>query len=276
MITRFAPSPTGPLHLGHAFSALTVWDVAHRAGGMAMLRIEDTDSTRCRPAWEQGILDDLSWLGLKWPTPVRRQSDHFATYTNVLQKLMNRGLIYPCSCTRKQIIAAGAQPGLDGYVYPGTCRGRAMADRQPGDALRLDLGKAVKQLPDTLSYVETATGAPATQTFRTAQLIETTGDPVLARKETGDPAYHLACVVDDALQNVTHVVRGADLQPLTPLHVLLQSLLGLPTPVYHHHALITDAAGKRLAKIDHSKAIGTYRAEGATVQDIKDMIGWPA
>ncbi len=241
-------------------------------GGTALLRIEDTDSTRVRPAHEAGIYDDLAWLGLTWPTPVRRQSEHYAEYDAVLEHLGNAGLIYPCSCTRRQIADAGAKPGADGLVYPGTCRHRSMADAQPGDGLRLDIANALARIDGPLGYDET--GATTSQNITDDLLLGTIGDPILRRKDTGDPAYHLACVVDDALQGITHVVRGMDLYDLTPLHVLMQVLLGYPTPVYYHHALITDADGKRLAKIDHSKALARYRAEGATPADIKTMIGW--
>ncbi|HEV8033951.1 tRNA glutamyl-Q(34) synthetase GluQRS [Yoonia sp.] len=274
MLTRFAPSPTGPLHLGHAYSALTVWQVARDMGGTALLRIEDTDSTRVRPAHEAGIYEDLAWLGLSWPTPVRRQSDHYADYNAVLDRLGKAGLIYPCSCTRRQIADAGAVPGADGLVYPGTCRHRTVGDAQASDGLRLDIGKVLERVDGPLQYLEIGTDAPALIKITKDTLINTIGDQILRRKDTGDPAYHLACVVDDALQGITHVVRGMDLYDLTPLHVLMQALLGYPTPVYHHHALITDAAGKRLAKIDHSKALARYRAEGATPADIKNMIGW--
>jgi glutamyl-Q tRNA(Asp) synthetase len=274
VITRFAPSPTGPLHLGHAFSALTVWQVARDMGGTALLRIEDTDSTRVRPAHEAGIYEDLAWLGLSWPTPVRRQSEHYAEYDAVLEDFGKAGLIYPCNCTRRQIADAGAVPGADGLVYPGTCRHRTMGDAQAADGLRLDISKVLERVDGPLAYLEIGSGAPDLIKITNETLLNTIGDPILRRKDTGDPAYHLACVVDDALQGITHVVRGMDLYDLTPLHVLMQVLLGYPTPVYHHHALITDADGKRLAKIDHSKALARYRAEGATPADIKTMIGW--
>ena len=275
MITRFAPSPTGPLHLGHAFSALTVWDVAAQHGGTALLRIEDTDSTRVRPAYEAAITEDLAWLGLTWPTPVLRQSDHYKAYNLALSQLADMGLLYPCSCTRRQVIGAGATPGVDGMIYPGTCRHRPMTDAKPGDALRLDVSKAAAQVASRLSYDEVGSGPLVTVTFLTETLASSIGDPVLRRKDTGDPAYHLACVHDDALQAITHVVRGMDLQPLTPLHVLLQAVLDLPTPTYHHHALIRDEGGKRLAKIDKSKALSKYRTEGATPADIREMVGFP-
>lgn len=274
MITRFAPSPTGPLHLGHAYSALTVWQVAQDLGGTALLRIEDTDSTRVRPEHEAAIYADLAWLGLDWPEPVRRQSDHFADYGGVLDWLADQGLIYPCSCTRRRIKSAGAVPGADGFVYPGTCRMRPMSDAHPADGLRLDLARALDRVQGDLGYVETGSGQAVDVAISPTALLATLGDPILRRKDTGDPAYHLACVHDDALQNITHVVRGMDLRDLTPLHVVMQRLLGYDTPVYHHHTLVTDADGKRLAKIDKSKALAKYRAEGATPQDIKQMIGF--
>lgn len=268
VITRFAPSPTGPLHLGHAFSALTVWKVAEDLGGTALLRIEDTDSTRVRPEHETAIYDDLRWLGLSWPMPVLRQSEHYPDYWKSLDRLAGMGLLYPCSCTRRQILAAGASGGADGMIYPGTCRERSMADATPKDAIRLDVQKSLAFLPGTLRYTDKDPVSMPTHVVR-----DTIGDPVLRRKDTGDPAYHLACVHDDARQEITHVVRGTDLQPLTPLHVVLQALLGFATPTYHHHALILDDTGKRLAKIDKSKALARYRSEGATPTDIHQMIG---
>ncbi|MGJ8622454.1 MAG: tRNA glutamyl-Q(34) synthetase GluQRS [Yoonia sp.] len=274
MITRFAPSPTGPLHLGHAFSALTVWKVARNLGGTALLRIEDTDSSRARPEHEAAIYTDLAWLGLDWPAPVRRQSAHLDEYRAVLDRLGQDGLIYPCACTRRQIIDAGAPLGADGFVYPGTCRHRSFADADPTDALRLNLRAVLDRIGSDLSYRETGSGTAVTVKITHDQLLRQIGDPVLRRKDTGDPAYHLACVHDDALQKITHVVRGMDLRDLTPLHVVLQRLLGYPTPVYYHHGLITDAGGKRLAKIDKSKALSKYRAEGVSPADIKQMIGF--
>ncbi len=272
MITRFAPSPTGPLHLGHAYSALTVWQTAERMGGTALLRIEDTDSTRVRPEWEQGIYMDLRWLGLAWPTPVRRQSDHTDAYSAILQELIMRGLIYPCSCTRRQIIDAGAAHGADGMVYPGTCRGRSMDTALAGDALRLDVQRALAQIDHDMCYEDTVSDRQEWVTISTFDLVIKIGDPVLQRKDTGDPSYHLACVHDDGVQGITHVVRGADLQGLTPLHALLQTLLGLPTPIYHHHGLLMDERGKRLAKVDRAKALSKYVTEGATLDDIKVLI----
>jgi glutamyl-Q tRNA(Asp) synthetase len=272
MITRFAPSPTGLLHLGHAFSALTVWSHAQSLGGTALLRIEDTDSTRCRPEFEAAIYKDLSWLGLKWPEPVLRQSDHDDAYTAVLGKLATMGLLYPCNCSRKEIAAAGAKAGVDGLVYPGTCRGRSIKSKKPGDALRLNLAKAFARIEVAMLYEETGM-KPGLYRVTSKKLQARIGDPVLQRRETGDPAYHLACVHDDMRQEITHVVRGSDLRAMTPLHVLLQTLLGYRTPIYYHHGLILDEQGQRLAKIDNAKAIAKYRSEGYTPAQIRAMVG---
>ncbi|EAR50402.1 glutamyl-/ glutaminyl-tRNA synthetase [Oceanicola granulosus HTCC2516] len=279
MITRFAPSPTGPLHLGHAFSALTGQARAQAAGGSFLLRIEDLDRARSRPEWEAQIFDDLHWLGCRWPTPVRRQSDHLADYEAALERLAARGLLYPCSCTRGDIRAALSAPqegvpvGPDGIVYPGTCRGRPMTSRRPGDALRLDMARAA-ELVARLAFTETGPGHAGRHEVRTAELVESAGDIVLGRRDTGSVAYHLAVVHDDALQGVSEVVRGADLFEATPLQVLLQALLGLPTPTYHHHDLIRDAQGRRLAKRDDARAIATYRAEGMSPAEVRRMFGF--
>ncbi len=274
MITRFAPSPTGPLHLGHAYSALTVWKVAAEHHGTALLRIEDTDSTRVRPKYEANIYEDLAWLGLQWPTPVRRQSDHTSDYDAVLARLDEDGLTYPCGCTRRQIINAGAVSGADGMVYPGTCSARRMDSAAPIDGIRLNVQKALQYITTDLRYTEAGGSQPKEIQILPETIIKTIGDPILRRKDTGDPSYHLACVHDDALQNITQVVRGKDLEGLTPIHVLLQKLLGYPTPIYHHHDLVLDDTGKRLAKIDHSKALSKYRDEGCTPGDIRQMIGF--
>ncbi|MDO6591576.1 tRNA glutamyl-Q(34) synthetase GluQRS [Loktanella sp. D2R18] len=275
MITRFAPSPTGPLHLGHAYSALTVWAIAKKHDGTALLRIEDTDSTRARSAFEIGIYDDLDWLGLHWPTPVRRQSDHLAGYAAALESLNARGLLYPCSCSRREILASGATPGAEGLVYPGTCRQRSMATAKPGDAIRLNIAAGLDHIGQLRSFVECGAGKVVEHQVSTKFLLDQIGDPVLKRKDSGDIAYHLACVHDDALQNITHVVRGMDLWSLTPFQVFLQQLMGWKTPQYRHHALVTDADGKRLAKIDRSKALSKYRTEGISPDDIGAMIGLP-
>jgi glutamyl-Q tRNA(Asp) synthetase len=273
MITRFAPSPTGRLHLGHAYSALIVWQVARDMGGTALLRIEDTDSNRCRADYEAAIQEDLRWLGLDWPRPVRRQSDHLGDYTAVLDALAVRGLLYPCSCSRSAIKAAGARPGWDGLVYPGTCRHRPLSDAQAGDALRLDLARALDEAGPLPAFSETGPLHTGRHTPDPDQLIGLIGDPVLRRKDSGDPAYHLACPVDDAAQGITHVVRGADLWHATFLHVALQALMGWPVPVYHHHGLIHDESGKRLAKIDAATSLASLRAAGATPADIRARVG---
>lgn len=256
-VTRFAPSPTGPLHLGHAFAALTAAARADRF----LLRVEDIDQTRCRPAYEQAIYDDISWLGLTWETPVLKQSTRSAAYQQAIDLLSEKGLTYHCTCTRSDIRAALSAPqGPEGPIYPGTCRNK----HHPEGALRLNIAKATAHLPD-LSFIESG------QTFRFNPR-QLTDDIILFRRNEGF-AYHLAVVVDDAFQGITEVTRGADLLPVTPLQVTLQHLLGLPTPTYHHHRLITDDLGKRLAKRDDARALSKYRAEGATPDDIRHMIG---
>ncbi|MEM8980091.1 MAG: tRNA glutamyl-Q(34) synthetase GluQRS [Pseudomonadota bacterium] len=270
--TRFAPSPTGPLHLGHALSALTGLERANTRDGEFLLRIEDTDQSRVRPEWESLIYEDLAWLGIEWPKPVRRQSEHTAAYAQAIDTLAKLGLVYPCSCTRADIRAASQTDhiGPDGLVYPGTCRNRPYASRLPGDALRLNVAETLAHLNiASLTTEETGPSGPLSVSANT--LIETTGDFVLWRR-SDDPAYHLAVVVDDALQGITEVVRGFDLYEATPLQILLQKALGLPTPLYHHHRLITDEAGKRLAKRDDSKSLLSYRNAGATPSDILDLI----
>lgn len=280
MRTRFAPSPTGWLHLGHAFSALTAWERARAAGGEFLLRIEDIDSARCRAEFDAAIFEDLAWLGLSWPGPVMRQSERGAAHGAALDRLGALGVLYPCRCTRAEIRAALAAPqegaGLDGPVYPGTCRGRRWQERGPDDALRLDMARAVAQLGGAravarLTWEETGEAA-GTHPLDPAALLAQTGDVVLARRDIGT-AYHLAVVVDDAAQGITEVVRGADLAPATPLHRLLIALLGLPVPRWHHHRLIRDESGRRLAKRDDARALRTLRAEGASPQDIRSMVG---
>lgn len=263
-VTRFAPSPTGPLHLGHAYAAL----VAAARGDRFLLRIEDIDRQRCKPEWEEAIYDDLQWLGLHYEEPVLRQSQRQPAYDAALEQLKALGLTYHCTCTRADIRAALSAPqeGTDGPIYPGTCRNAGHAS----GALRLNLTKALAHLGD-LSFTETGT-RPGLYRFTPAQLIITTGDVILSRRDIGI-AYHLAVVVDDAAQGITEVTRGEDLFAATPLHVALHHLLGLPTPTYHHHALIRDAEGKRLAKRDDARALAKYRAEGATPAQIRALIG---
>ena len=297
MVTRFAPSPTGPLHLGHAYSALLAHDRARAAGGSFLLRIDDLDQSRARPEWEAQIYHDLQWLGLSWPEPCRRESDCTAEYEAALDQLWSRGLLYRCTCTRRDIAEALSAPqegapvhGPDGLIYPGTCRWRHPEERNAplnhprprGVTLRLDMEMATAQIaPDTLhdapiaSFEETGAG-PDGQTGRidiTAQdMIGGVGDVVLARRDMA-ASYHLAVVVDDAAQHVTEVTRGADLFDATRIHVLLQQLLSLQTPSYHHHRLIRDDNGKRLAKRDDARAIAKYRDDGATPVDIRRMVG---
>lgn len=285
--TRFAPSPTGPLHLGHAYSAMLAHGMARAAGGAFLLRIEDIDRTRARPEWEALIFEDLAWLGLDWDGPVIRQSDRRAVYDEALDTLWSRGLLYPCTCTRRDIADAlsapqeGAQPatGPDGPVYPGTCRPDRPAPRgtpRPSDThLRLDMTAAMAQLDGRgMSFAETGPKNPGQIETAPERYTEEIGDIVLARRDFGT-SYHLSVVLDDAAQAITHVVRGEDLFDTTPIHVLLQGLLDLPVPVYHHHRLIRDDRGKRLAKRDDARAIRTYRDDGLTAADIRAMLDLP-
>lgn len=282
---RFAPSPTGELHLGHAYSALACWRAAQAAEGRLLLRMEDLDQSRVRPAFVEGIYRDLAWLGLEWETPVLFQSTRLPAYRAALDALRRRGLTYACICSRRDITEAalapqeGAAVGPDGPVYPGTCRGRAHFPGEPA-AIRLDMRRAIAELGGTaalaaLGFVELDAG-PAGETgsirLDAEALVAGTGDVVLARRD-GTPAYHLAVVVDDAWQGITHVTRGRDLFAATPLHRLLQALLGLPTPDYRHHRLIRDGAGRRLAKRDRARALATLRAEGWTPADVLARLG---
>lgn len=278
-VTRFAPSPTGPLHLGHAYSAILAHDMAREAGGRFLLRMEDTDLERCRPEYEAQIVRDLTWLGLTWDGPIHRQSGHIARYTERLEPLAARGLLYPCSCTRSDIRAALAAPqeGLAHNVYPGTCRGRGMETRLPGDALRLDLGAALARLdPLALAFTETGPAHAGLHRVEAETALRDIGDVVLSRKGEDIVAYFLASAFDDADQRISHVIRGEDLFAFTPIQVILQRLLGLPTPIYHHHRLIRDEAGKRLAKRDDARALAKFRAEGASPADIRRMVGLQA
>ena len=278
IITRFAPSPTGPLHLGHAYAALLASDLAK--GGRFLLRIEDIDRARCTPIWEAQVYDDLYWLGLHWPQPVMRQSERLTEYGAALGRLADMGVLYPCQCSRGDIRAAISAPqegaplvGPDGIVYPGTCRGRSMADAGPTDALRLDMRKAL-HLAGRLEFTETGPLHPGPHAPDPDWMIDQVGDVVLSRRDMGT-SYHLSVVLDDAAQGVTLVTRGADLFDATAIHVLLQRLLDLPTPAYHHHDLIRDEAGKRLAKRDDARAIATYRADGLGPQDIRAIVSLP-
>ena len=277
MITRFAPSPTGPLHLGHAYAALIAHDMARTAGGRFLLRIEDIDRERSKPQWEAQLFDDLRWLGLTWDGPVLRQSECLPAYRETLEKLWQNGLLYSCTCTRRDIEQAASAPqegvplGPDGIIYPGTCRekgARSPGQPLPETALRLRMDLAATET----SFEETGPLHRGRHAVTPETMIREVGDVVLARREMGT-SYHLAVVLDDAHQGVTHVTRGADLFEATCIHVTLQRLLGLPVPRYHHHDLIRDAAGKRLAKRDDARALAKYRAEGASPEDIRRLIG---
>lgn len=280
-VTRFAPSPTGPLHLGHAYSAILAHDMAQAEGGTFLLRIDDLDQSRCKPQWEEHIFDDLAWLGLTWPQPVLRQSTRLPRYRDALQILWDQGLVYPCSCSRADIRAAASAPqegaplhGPDGVIYPGTCRPTTPPSGPiPDMPLRLDMARALARLDTLPNFTETGCGADGETGQISPQNMQAhVGDVALARPGMG-ASYHLSVVLDDADQKVTHVVRGQDLFSATQIHVLLQRLLGLPTPVYHHHRLIRDETGKRLAKRDDARAIATYRAEGRSPQDIRSILG---
>jgi glutamyl-Q tRNA(Asp) synthetase len=267
-VTRFAPSPTGYLHLGHVRSALAGWRAARQGGGRFLVRLEDIDRARCREEYGRAILEDLSWLGLDWDGEVRRQSEHFDRYAAALDRLAAAGLLYPCVCTRREIAAeiarsGGAPQGESGPPYPGTCRPRRAAPPAGRDyALRLDVAAARAQSGD-LAWVEEECGGARS----VVAVPEEAGDVVLARKDL-PASYHLAVTIDDALQGVTLVTRGADLFAATHVHRLLQAVLGLPTPRYRHHPLLTDPAGRRLAKRDEATTIRALRAAGLTPADI--------
>ena len=255
--------------------------MAAAAGGQFLLRIEDIDQSRARKQWEEQIYEDLTWLGLTWPQPVMRQSDRLPRYRAALDQLTAMGLTYPCRCNRADIEAAAGAPqegvpqfGPDGRIYPGTCRPRAMHEAGSHDVIRLNMQKAL-QAAELRPFTETGPAHEGPHAPDPDQLISAVGDIILVRRNMGS-SYHLSVVVDDADQGITHAVRGEDLFEATQIHVLLQSLLGLPTPVYHHHRLIRDEAGKRLAKRDDARAIAKYRAEGASPQDIRGIVGLPS
>lgn len=269
--TRFAPSPTGLLHLGHAHAALFA---AREAGaeGSFLLRIEDIDASRCREPFVRAIFDDLSWLGLSWPKPVRRQSAHMEDYRAALARLDGMGLLYPCFCTRTDIARAGDAPqGPDGPVYPGICRSLSLGQRAElmaqgvPFALRLDMAQALAQT-GPLIWRDLDRGEIEARP-------EEFGDVVLARKDT-PASYHLAVSVDDALQGIDIVTRGMDLFPSTHVHRLLQALLGLPVPVWRHHSLILDETGRRLAKRDNAPSLQGLREQGLSSEQVRRMAGF--
>lgn len=271
-VTRFAPSPTGYLHLGHAFSALAAYRAAQEAGGRFLLRIEDIDPGRCQPAYAQALLQDLRWLGLTWEEPVRYQSEHGADYAAALERLRAMGLVYPCFCTRREIEELAApQENVDaGPVYPGTCRAlpeaaRAAMAQTRSCVWRLDMARACVQAGD-LFWEDEVRGEVRAEPARF-------GDVVLARKDV-PTSYHLSVTVDDALQGVTLVTRGEDLFAATDVHRLLQALLDLPTPRYLHHRLLRDATGRRFAKRDKALTLRALRQAGKTPQDVREMVGF--
>ena len=257
VVTRFAPSPTGRLHLGHAVSAIRAHDYARERGGRFLLRIEDIDGTRSRPEFVAGILEDLGWLGLRWDSLVF-QSERLATYDVAMEQLKARALVYPCFCTRAEIAASASAPQGDiGPVYPGTCRGlttdEVAARADLAHCWRLDMAKAVA-ITGVLAWHDAIAGTVV------ADLLAQ-GDVVLARKDA-PASYHLAVTLDDAAQGVTDVVRGVDLFAATDVHRVLQALLGLPVPAYHHHPLVVDATGRRLAKRDGAVSLAEMRDGG--------------
>ncbi|MBL6935779.1 MAG: tRNA glutamyl-Q(34) synthetase GluQRS [Alphaproteobacteria bacterium] len=300
IVTRFAPSPSGHLHLGHAHAALVAWDRARAGGGRFLLRMEDIDVGRCRPEFEQDIIDDLAWLGegledFTWQQPVRRQSDCLEDYAAALARLDGMGLLYPCFCTRAHIRAEiegaasaphGSPHGPDGPLYPGTCRGlggeERQARREGGEsyALRLDMAKAVEMAGARMREVKEDGGLEWRDLGRDdegkgviAARPEIHGDVVLARKDIAT-SYHLSVTVDDHVQGVSLVTRGEDLFDATHLHRLLQALLGLDVPDYHHHRLITGADGKRLATRDQAASLRGLREGGVTPAEARKMAGF--
>lgn len=270
MITRFAPSPTGPLHLGHAYAAQVAHDLARKNNGQFLVRFEDIDRSRSKKMWEDRILQDLDWLGLHWDGEVARQSERMQLYQDAIGQLTKLGLLYPCKCRRSDIQAALSAPqegapliGPDGLIYPGTCRGRTMASVSPQDVLRLDIQKAIEHCSagNIIEFQEVGPIYEGHHRLDMQELVTTIGDVIISRRDMGT-SYHLSVVVDDADQGITMVTRGADLFEATPIHRVLQMALKLPAPVYFHHDLIRDAAGKRLAKRDDSRSIESYRTAG--------------
>jgi glutamyl-Q tRNA(Asp) synthetase len=280
LVTRFAPSPTGLLHMGHAFSALTAWTAARTAGGRFLLRIEDTDFTRCRSEYTEAVFEDLAWLGLDWETPVRHQSEHRADYDRALETLRDQGLLYRCFRTRKERLElAGVAPHADDPTDPAAFTGGPHA---PGEearrleageafAWRLSLDRARAQLGDLSRLGWTEEGVePGAHSARPEAL----GDMVMGRKDIG-AGYVIASVIDDAAQGITHVIRGEDLIPMTSIQRVLQALLQLPTPIYRHHPLLLDENGKRFAKRDGAVTLAQIRAGGTLPADLRARLGFP-
>jgi glutamyl-Q tRNA(Asp) synthetase len=296
-VLRFAPSPNGELHLGHALSALLAHGAADRLGGRFLLRIEDIDRDRCRPDYEAGILRDLAWLGLSWEQPVRRQSEHFDDYRAAAARLSEMGLLFACTCSRAQIAATVAEREAQGIawprdpdgapLYPGTCRAvradlAAIGRAEAGEAaLRLDIARAAATVRDSLAWIEHGEAFYrddfdlSCRGQRIAADPAAWGDVVICRK--GSPtSYHLAVVVDDARQGISHVTRGRDLYRATSVHRLLQALLGLPAPAYAHHRLLTGADGMKLAKSRRDLSLRALREAGRSPADIRRMVGLTA
>ena len=274
-VTRFAPSPTGFMHIGHAFAAFFAAEKARSSGGSFLLRIEDIDQSRCRANYLDGIYEDLEWLGLNWEYPVRLQSNNMDDYQKALDKLKRQGIIYPCFCTRKEIKAeikraGGAPHGMEGTVYPGLCRALTPVLREKKlnsglpYAFRLDVKKALK-LVGELTWTDLIMGEQKVEPYEL-------GDIVIARKDT-PTSYHLAVTVDDAIQGVTLVTRGEDLSLSTSIHRLIQSLLDLQPPTYYHHQLLKGPNGTKLSKRDETMTIRSLRHSGKTPEDIKKMVG---
>ncbi len=280
-VWRFAPSPNGYLHLGHALSALRNRDGARRSGGRFLLRIEDIDLSRARPEFEAAICEDLAWLGVEWETPVRRQSEHFGEYALAVERLDAMGLVYPCFCTRGDIAACVAEApdwprDPDGApVYPGTCRGLGETERRAhllagrNAAMRLDMERACEEIDHMLGWTEYGEGDTPRDVRAEPQVW---GDVILARRDV-PASYHIAVVLDDALQGVTDIARGDDLFQATSVHRLLQTLLDLPAPSYRHHRLVLDAQGGKLSKSRGSETLRDLRAAGASPDDVRRLVG---
>lgn len=290
-VTRFAPSPTGYLHLGHAYAALFAWEKARQEKrGRFLLRIEDIDTSRVKPQFDAAIFEDLAWLGLEWEQPVRRQSEHFGEYAEALERLEDRRMVYPCFCSRREIRAEiemsgaaphappGSPPGSEGPLYPGTCRRLTEDERQSRRredrpfALRLDSARAIEAAQAAGKTAAALVWSDAEKGDVEATL-DRLGDVVLGRKET-PASYHLAVTIDDHLQGVSLVTRGDDLFSSTHVHRVLQALLGLDTPAYHHHRLLTGADGARFAKRDKSLTIRTLREAGKTAAEVRALAGF--
>lgn len=279
-VFRFAPSPNGYLHLGHAYSALLNRRIAGEIGGRLLIRIEDIDPERSRPHFEKALLEDLAWLGLEWEKPPRRQSEHLCEYRAALEDLMRRGLAYPCFCSRTDIVArcavAKAWPrDPDGsLLYPGTCRGLSRAEREgrigagARFSVRLDMAEAMQGVVAPLSYLECHEGP---ESVAVAVDPARWGDALIGRRDV-PASYHIACTLDDAFQGVTDVVRGVDLEAATGLHRVLQALLGLKTPIYRHHRLVLDEAGRKLAKSRSAVSLRDLRAQGVTPNEVRQRL----